>query len=63
MSRNVEDVILGVPEVKYKKSDGTLYVMKSKLAFVVDNRDTVLISHSFYDVKSEINFQGSEIRF
>lgn len=63
MSRNVEDVILGVPEVKYKKSDGTLYVMKSKLAFVVDNRDTVLISHSFYDVKSKINFQGSEIRF
>lgn len=59
MSRNVvEDVLLSVPEVKYKKSDGTLYVMKSKVAFVVDNRETVLISHSFFDVKSESNFQG-----
>lgn len=64
MSRNVvEDVLLAVPEVKYKKSDGTLYVMKSKIAFVVDNRDTVLITHSFFDVKSKLDFQGFPTRW
>lgn len=64
MSRNVvEDVLLAMPEVKYKKSDGTLYVMKSKVAFVVDNRETVLITHSFFDVKSKSNFQGFATRW
>lgn len=48
----IEDVLLVVPEVKYKKSDGTLYIMKERIAFIVENRDTVQIAHSFYDVKS-----------
>lgn len=49
----IEDVLLVVPEVKYKKNEGTLYIMKSRIAFIVENRDSVLVSHSFYDVKSE----------
>lgn len=49
----IEDVLLLVPEVKYKKNDGTLYVMKERIAFIVENRDNVLVSHSFYDVKSK----------
>jgi transcription initiation factor TFIIH subunit 1 len=48
------DVILAIPEVKYKKTDGTLYVLKEKIAFIAENRDTALVSHSFYDVKSKI---------
>lgn len=52
MSRT-EDVLLAMPEVKYKKSDGTLYIMKERVAFIVENRDSVLVSHSFYDVKSK----------
>lgn len=51
----IEDVILMVPMVKYKKNDGTLYIMKDKIAFIVENRDSVLISHSFYDIKSKSN--------
>lgn len=47
----IEDVLLLVPEVKYKKNDGTLYVMKERIAFIVENRDNVLVSHNFYDVK------------
>lgn len=51
----IEDVLLVLPEVKYKKNDGTLYIMKEKIAFIVENRDAVLIAHSFYDVKSNLN--------
>lgn len=57
----IEDVLLVVPQVKYKKSDGTLYIMKERIAFMVDNRDTTALSHSFYDIKSNsklLRFQG-----
>jgi transcription initiation factor TFIIH subunit 1 len=50
----IEDVLLVLPEVKFKKSDGSLYIMKERIAFIVDNRETVLVSHSFYDVKSKL---------
>lgn len=49
----IEDVLLVLPEIKYKKNDGSLYIMKERIAFIVENRETVLVSHSFYDVKSE----------
>lgn len=49
----IEDVVLGLPQVRYKKNDGTLYIMKERIAFICENRDSVLISHSFYDIKSE----------
>lgn len=55
MSKTAEDVLLAVPEVKYKKNDGTLYVMKERIAFIVENRETVLVSTSFYDVKSKFS--------
>lgn len=48
-----EDVLLVVPEVKFKKNDGSLYVMKERIAFIVESRDQVMIAHSFYDVKSK----------
>lgn len=51
----IEDVLLVVPEVKHKKNDGTLYIMKERVAFIVENRDTVLLAHSFYDIKSKKN--------
>lgn len=50
----IEDVLLSVPEVKYKKADGTIYVMKERIAFIVENRDTTALSHSFYDIKSNV---------
>lgn len=58
----IEDVLLALPQVKYKKSDGTLYIMKERIAFMVENRDTTALSHSFYDIKSNaklFRFQGS----
>jgi transcription initiation factor TFIIH subunit 1 len=50
----IEDVLFVLPEVKFKKSDGSLYIMKERIAFIADNRETVLVSHSFYDVKSKL---------
>lgn len=50
----IEDVLLVVPEVKYKKDNGILYIMKSRIAFIVENRDTTALSHSFYDIKSNV---------
>jgi transcription initiation factor TFIIH subunit 1 len=49
----VEDVLLSIPQVKHKKSDGTLYIMKERIVFLLENKDTVSVSHSFYDIKSK----------
>jgi transcription initiation factor TFIIH subunit 1 len=56
MSSKIDDVLLLIPEVKYKKVEGSLYVMKDRIAFISEDRDVVLVSHSFYDIKSRLNF-------
>lgn len=54
MTTSSEDVLLQVPQVRYKKGDGTLYVMDERLAWIMDNRDTVSVSHKFADIKSKL---------
>lgn len=39
-------------EVRYKKGDGTLYVMNERLAWMAEHRDTVTVSHRYADIKS-----------
>lgn len=34
-------------EVRFKKGDGTLYVMNERIAWMVEHRDTVAVSHKF----------------
>lgn len=41
-----------VPQVKYKKSDGTLYIMKERIVFMLEIKEEIAVSHSFYDIKS-----------
>lgn len=48
-----EDVLLQMPNVKYKKDDGTLYVMSERLAWIQGNRDVVTLSHKYADIKSQ----------
>lgn len=48
-----EDVLLQVGEVRFKKGDGTLYVMRERIAWMADHRDTVAASHRFQDIKSK----------
>lgn len=52
----IEDVLLVLPQVRYKKADGTLFIMKERIAFIMENRDSVSVAHSFYEIKSELNF-------
>lgn len=53
MTTSSEDVLLQMGEVRYKKGDGTLYVMNERLAWMAENRDTVAVSHRFADIKSK----------
>lgn len=52
MTTSSEDVLLQVPQVKFKKGDGTLFLMDSRLAWMVENKDTVAVSHLYADIKS-----------
>jgi transcription initiation factor TFIIH subunit 1 len=53
-SRKIEDVLLQISQVKYKKNDGTLYVMKERIVFMVDGKDDrVSVSHNYQDIKSK----------
>lgn len=56
MTTSSEDVLLQMGEVRFKKGDGTLYVMNERLAWMAENRDTVAVSHKFQDIKSKFFF-------
>lgn len=53
MTTSSEDVLMQVGQVRYKKGDGTLYVMNERIAWMLDNRDTVSVSHKYADIKRE----------
>lgn len=53
MTTSSEDVLLSVSYVRYKKGDGTLYVMNQRLAWMLEHRDTVAVSHKYTDIKSK----------
>lgn len=53
MTTSSEDVLMQVSQVRYKKGDGTLYVMNERIAWMLDNRDTVSVSHKYADIKCE----------
>ncbi|XP_050354750.1 general transcription factor IIH subunit 1 [Nymphalis io] len=53
MTTSSEDVLLSVGHVRYKKGDGTLYVMNQRLAWMMENRDTVAVSHKYADIKTQ----------
>lgn len=51
MSTSMEDVLLQVSQVRYKKGDGTLFLMDQRLIWMVENKDTVVVSHPYADIK------------
>ncbi|XP_057659813.1 general transcription factor IIH subunit 1 [Diorhabda carinulata] len=53
MATSMEDVLLQVPYVRYKKGDGTLFLMDQRLIWMVENKDTVAVSHAYADIKSQ----------
>lgn len=54
MATSSEDVLLQVPQVRYKKGDGTLFLMDQRLIWMVENRDTVAVSHPYADIKCKL---------
>lgn len=56
MTTSSEDVLLQMGEVRYKKGDGTLYIMNERIAWMVEHRDTVAVAHKFADIKSKFRF-------
>lgn len=53
MATRSEDVLLQMGAVRYKKGDGTLYVMNERIAWMAENRDKVTVSHRFQDIKMQ----------
>lgn len=53
MTTSSEDVLLSVGYVRFKKGYGTLYVMNQRLAWMLENSDTVAVSHKYADIKSK----------
>lgn len=61
MTTKSEDVLLQMGEVRYKKGDGTLYVMNERIAWMAENRDKVTVSHRFQDIKMQkISSEGKQ---
>jgi len=51
MSRSSEEVLLIVNNVKHKKSDGSIYMMGQRMAWMQDSKDSFSISHAYADIK------------
>ncbi|XP_041366355.1 general transcription factor IIH subunit 1-like [Gigantopelta aegis] len=53
MSKLSEEVLLIVNHVRQKKTDGTLYLMGERLAWMVQSKNTFSISHMYADIKAQ----------
>lgn len=51
MSRSSEEVLLVVGSVRYKKSDGSLYMMGERMAWMQAAKDSFTVSHHYADIK------------
>lgn len=51
MATKSEDVRLSINDVKYKKGDGTLYLMTERLAWMGNAKSNFTISHKYSDIK------------
>ena len=63
MSKLSEEVLLIVNHVRQKKTDGTLYLMGERLAWMVQSKNTFSISHMYADIKGMFLFYSLIIRF
>lgn len=54
MSRS-EDILLTVKHVKHKKSEGTLYMMGTRMGWMLSSKDTFNISLNYADIKGNFS--------
>ncbi len=50
-----EEVLLIVKNVKLKKSEGRLYMMGSRMAWMQASSDTFAVSHYYADIRGKAN--------
>ena len=53
MATKSEDIRLQIDKVRHKKSDGTLYLMSERLAWMPNARNNFTISHKYSDIKTQ----------
>ncbi|XP_076311883.1 general transcription factor IIH subunit 1-like isoform X2 [Tachypleus tridentatus] len=53
MGTSSEDVLLMVNHVRHKKSDGTLYLMAERIAWMLEGKETFSVSHKYADIKMQ----------
>lgn len=53
MSRQSEEVLLQVGNVRHKKNDGTLYLMGQRLGWMTKSKDSFGIDVKYADIKSQ----------
>lgn len=63
MTTSSEDVLLQMGGVRYKKGDGTLYVMNERIAWMAEHRDKVAVSHKYQDIKSKLKSLKKKLHF
>lgn len=50
--RKNEEITLSVENVKYKKAEGTLYLMTERIGWMPKNQDTFTYTSHYGDIKS-----------
>lgn len=53
MGTSSEDVLLMVNDVRHKKTDGTIYLMSERIAWMPNGKDTFAISLKYSDIKMQ----------
>lgn len=53
MATKSEDIRLQLNNVRYKKGDGTLYLMAERLGWMPNTKDNFAISHKYSDIKMQ----------
>jgi transcription initiation factor TFIIH subunit 1 len=56
MGTSSEDVLLLVNNVKFKKSNGSLYVMAERVGWMSESADKFAFTHHYSEIKCEYCF-------
>ncbi|KAK7480439.1 hypothetical protein BaRGS_00028358 [Batillaria attramentaria] len=51
MSKSSEEVLLVVKHVRHKKTEGTLYMMGERMAWMLESKNVFSVSHLYADIK------------
>ncbi|XP_025087709.1 general transcription factor IIH subunit 1-like isoform X2 [Pomacea canaliculata] len=51
MSKSSEEVLLVIKHVRYKKTEGTLYMMGERMAWMLESKNVFSVSHLYADIK------------